>query len=308
MRLTLNQLRAFLNLVEGGSFIEGARRQSISQPALSRLIRQMEVEIGARLFDRDTRNTSLTPIGRELEVITRRLITHIDEEFDRISHLSNGNSGTIHIAALPTMSSYFLPSTIASYGNAHPGIKIIVNEAAAEQVITSVLSGAADFGLIAGPLLDERFTWHELFCDRFGLVCRNDNQILENDECIWSIFENSPFISMAKGTSVRKITDLTFKATRIKASTRTQCSQLGSVGQLISEGVGITALPELSMPFIGKRNLAWRLLSSPIIDRKLGIITRAHITHSKATQKFIKQLIKNAQQKRTESEGDWISV
>jgi DNA-binding transcriptional LysR family regulator len=290
--ITLNQLLAFLHIAEGGSFIEGASRYAISQPALTRIIQQLEETVGARLFDRDTRGTSLTPIGRELIVITRRLLNHAEEEFDLIQRLAKGIIGHIRIATLPTLTIHILPKVIMQYRKHNPNIEISVQEGPSDEVINSVLSGEADCGLVDEPQSLHNLSWYPLVRDEFGLVCRKDDPVLNEGNYSWSLFHGRSFISTSTSTGVRYFTDKVFSDNKITPKFSIECTQIGSLGHFISQGIGITALPLLSLPLLDMHDLVWKKLIEPIAYRNLGLITRAHATQSESTYNFIRLLMK----------------
>ncbi len=92
MRISIlpQQLAAFAQLARTGSFSETARRQGVSQPALSRSVQQMEAAIGRRLFDRTTRSVVLTPTGQELLPIAERLVAEFDSSFGELARFIDG--------------------------------------------------------------------------------------------------------------------------------------------------------------------------------------------------------------------------
>ncbi len=99
MKVTLHQLEVFLSVAELRSFTEAGRTLNVSQPALSRTIRQIEDGVGARLFDRDTRNVELTPAGRELAPIARRILGEFEGAFSELAQFVEGRSGRVTVAA-----------------------------------------------------------------------------------------------------------------------------------------------------------------------------------------------------------------
>ena len=109
MKLTLQQLLAFLHLAETGSFSNAALALGISQPSLSRAIRSAERTIGAQLFYRDTRHVELTPVGIELRPIARRIALEFNSEFGELAQFIEGQRGRIAIAALPSIAAIILP-------------------------------------------------------------------------------------------------------------------------------------------------------------------------------------------------------
>ncbi|HEX4617138.1 MAG TPA: LysR family transcriptional regulator, partial [Stellaceae bacterium] len=151
MKPTPQQLLAFLRLVETGGFSRAAGVLGVSQPTLSRTIKTIEDAIGARLFNRDTRNVELTSVGVELRPIAARLVKEFDSAFDQLTHLVEGQHGQITVAALPSISAVLLPRAIVRFRERNPGVDIAVRDSLSQPVLNSVIEGAADLGLTVHP-------------------------------------------------------------------------------------------------------------------------------------------------------------
>ena len=115
-------LRAFLMVVELGSFHRTAEALNLSQPALSRRIQKLEAAIGAPLLERTTRHVAPTAIGEDLLPLVRRML----EEFDGSLFASRDpkrRGGIVSMACLPTAAFYFLPEVIRTFSVDHPEIR-----------------------------------------------------------------------------------------------------------------------------------------------------------------------------------------
>jgi DNA-binding transcriptional LysR family regulator len=292
IRLKHHQLACFLAVVEERSFTRAADRLAVSQPALSRTIRLMEDIIGARLFDRDTRNVSLTPVGRELTTLARRVVSEIDGIAGELARFVEGRRGRVTVAALPSVAAALLPQAIVAFSTASPEVDIRIRDGLSERVLAAVETGEADFGLTVQSQPNGNLKHTPLCSDEFGLVCRNEDPLLQATELTWAVFKDRPFIAMASDSSVRRATDAAFLQAGIQATSLFECSSLSTTGHLIAQGMGISALPRLTLPLIGVANLAWRRLEAPLIVRMIGIVVRSDRTLSPAAIKFLRMVEK----------------
>ena len=112
MDLNLRDIRALVAVAEAGSFTRAAERLHLSQPALTVQIRRLEDVVGARLFDRNSRNVALTPTGRELLPLLRKSLQDMENVLRDARALGEGESGAIRIACLPTFAASVLPELI----------------------------------------------------------------------------------------------------------------------------------------------------------------------------------------------------
>jgi DNA-binding transcriptional LysR family regulator len=109
MNLSTRQMRAFLQVARLGNFTRAAEQAHITQAGLSILIREMEKQLGCRLFDRTTRVVTLTPSGRRLLPVVERLVTDLDDVAAQLGAEGDEARQTLRIAATPLVSSHLLP-------------------------------------------------------------------------------------------------------------------------------------------------------------------------------------------------------
>lgn len=287
INLTPQQLYAFLRVAETASFSEAAILLGQSQPTLSRTIRYMEETLGARLFDRDTRNVALTPAGRELEPIARRIVREFDSGFSELSRFVTGQRGRIVVAALPSMAAVLLPGAVARFRQDRPDVDFEILDAISGSVLDVVTEGLAEIGLTARPPPDRDLVYEPLLSDDFGVVCRTDDVLAARPYATWQVFADRPFISMSSGSSVRTITDSAFLECGLSIAPLFACGYLATARALVFQGLGITALPGLTVPLMAEAGLVWRPLVDPVRRRSLGFVRRVGATLSPATRDFV---------------------
>ena len=292
---SLQQLSAFLRLARAGSFSEAARQSGVSQPALSRMVQQMEEAIGARLFDRTTRSVALTPAGQDLLPIAARLVAEFDRSFSELARFIEGRRGRVAVAALPSVAAVLLPPAIARYRQEHAEVEVAVLDGLSGSVLDAVTEGRADIGLTIRPSPRTTLSYRPLVSDEFGLVCRPDDALAGDGSPLpWSAFEGRPFVAMAPGSSVRQMTDAAFLQAGLAIPPLYGCAFLGTTGHLVASGLGITALPRLTMPLLGRIDLVWRRLERPVMRRQIGVVTQPRRSLAPAAQAFLAVLEEQA--------------
>lgn len=274
MSPNIKHLKAFLHVAQSGGFILGAIRANMSQPTLSRTIRMLEDELGTRLFDRDARGTVLTPAGRELVNVARRLIERNQVEWTHFQRFLNGEQGRIGIATLPSLSSTLLPGAITSVATAHPDLQFGIDEAAAEEVESSVLKGTVDIGLTVKPADEALFEWEPLLTDRFGLVMRTDDPLAHAAACEWQTLGERAFASHVSGTSHCRYQTSALWTAGIQAEPAIRCREIATLAAFVESGFALGLLPQLCMPLIHQTTLTWRPLIAPVASRQLGVLFR----------------------------------
>lgn len=290
MTPSIKHLKAFLDVAESGSFISGALRSNMSQPSLSRTIRLLEEEVGARLFDRDTRGSVLTPAGRELVGVATRLVRQTQAEFAKFNRFLTGDRGHITIASLPSLSTLLLPDAIDAFSAAYPEVEFSIREAPAQDIETYVLSGSADIGLSVKPADEELFLWQPLLSDQFGIVMRDDDPLMYNAVCSWSILQERQFVSHVTSTNACRYLTSALSAAGVDVAPAIMCSEIASAARFVSRGMGVALLPRLCSPLLGQEGLIWRPLGEPVATRRLGALLRPDASQSEAVNSMVRTL------------------
>ncbi|MGQ3489396.1 LysR family transcriptional regulator [Roseovarius pacificus] len=289
--VSLADYLAVLTLRETGSFRAAAEELRLSPSALSRQVSGLETQLETRLFDRDTRNVSLTASGKVFARIAERMVNaarDADAEFD--AHLS-ARHGQLTIAGLPSVTAALLPEILSRFTSRHPDIDVKVIDALSESVIDVVESGRAELGFTAGTVSTRsRLAFQPLMNDAFVAIGAPDGPLQEDREYEWSELVEMPFIAMAKGTSVRELLDSACLRLDRPLSPRFEVAHLATAGAFVAEGLGITALPELTLPVLPTERLLQRTIRDFGARRRIGLVRQAGRSLSPAASSFLKVL------------------
>lgn len=289
--LSLPQLQAFVHIVAAGSFRGAAGQMGVSQPALSRAIRQAESTLGARLFDRDTRNLQITAVGRELLPIAQRVLHEFDASFGELGQFLQGRSGKVAVATLPSTGASLLAQAVASFRLIHPQVEFTLIEAQADDLLTAIDEGRADFGLSVRPTPDRRLRYRHLLDDPFLLLCREDDALAQRETVPWSVFTTRPFIAAQAHSSIRQITDAVFLQRRLAVRASLECPSVSACGSLVLAKVGIGALPRLALSLINMQGMRAVPLVRPQMLRSIGVVTRIGRSLAPASARFLEHLV-----------------
>ena len=145
--ISLRHMRAFVAIADHGSFTAAASILGLTPPALTATMRQFEDVTGAALFDRTTRNVSLTATGERFLPVARRVIGDFEEALGDLDALSKGIGGKIRIAAAPSVLTRILPGVISGFVAAHPDARLRLDELNAKAVHEAVANNEAAFGI-----------------------------------------------------------------------------------------------------------------------------------------------------------------
>ena len=289
--LSLAQLQAFVHIVAAGSFRGAALQMGVSQPALSRAIRQAEGVLGTRVFDRDTRNLQITAVGQQLLPIAERVLREFDASFGELGQFLQGRSGKVAVAALPSTGTSLLATAVASFRALHPQVEFTLVEAAADSLLNVIDDGKADFGLSVKPAPDRRLRYRHLLDDPFMLLCRDDDPLATRASVPWSIFTTRDYISAQPRSSIRQLTDAVFLQRRMAVRPSLECPSVSACSALVMANAGIAAVPQLALSLVNMQGLCAVPLVRPHMLRSIGIITRIGRSLAPASTAFMEHLL-----------------
>lgn len=292
-RPSLNSLRLFMQVAQNRSFSETSRNANVSQPALSRTIRLLEEELGTRLFDRNSRNVSLTAAGEAMLPIVERLTADFDHAFSQLALTFSGARGRVVVGALPSVAASILPRAMASFLHSHPHVEIIVRDHLSGALYQQMQERQIDLAITTPPE-DGEFTFEPFMEDPTVLVAPSGSRFGEAGRVTWSIFADQPFIAMAPRSSVRELTDAAMHKAGITVRPLFECTQLATVGALIEAGLGITALPRSTIDMIQSPQIACWPLENPLVTRKIGIAYLGDRTLPPAAEAFLRHFLEEA--------------
>lgn len=161
--MKLSTLQALVAAIEEGSLRGAARRVGVSQPALTKMVRELEIELAAPLLVRTSRGVLPTAQGQVLFEHARRVNTELVVATDKVRQLSGDMRGELHIGAVPVAVLLLIPETLRTFGQAFPEIKLRVSEELYIAQLQRLRSGQVDItvggipeGLSSGEFLVEK--------------------------------------------------------------------------------------------------------------------------------------------------------
>ncbi|WP_299540658.1 LysR family transcriptional regulator [uncultured Herbaspirillum sp.] len=287
--LSTRLLQAFLALAECRHFGHAAERCHLSQSAFSAMIQKLESATGARLFERDTRNVSLTPEGEVFVQVARQLVADMQAALADMNDYVARRKGRVAIAALPSLAAGWLPPVLAAYRQRHPGVTVELFDAISDQCLELLRHGKADIALTApGPDLLE-FSTQPLCADPFYLVCRKDHPLAGKRRIKVAQLAGCEMIHLARSTSVRQHLEAVLRPGGV-IHTGLEVEHLATLAALIESGLGVSVVPELTLFQFRLPNLVAIAVDAPELVRPLLIVTPKERSLSIAAQGLLEQV------------------
>lgn len=287
-KFDIDDLRALLCLTRSGSFRAAADELGLSSSALSRQIGALETRLATRLFDRDTRNLVPTASGLAMLSVAERVMNMVEDGMAEFAAHQASRRGRLTIAGLPSVTASLLPGLLKSFSSQYPELDLRIMDLLSDNVLDVVEAGAADLGFTAGTVSARgRLSFHRLLDDEFLAIGTVDGPLREDRPYSWRELVEMPFIAMAEGTSVRELLNGACARIGAELAPRFEVAHLATAGALVAEGLGVTALPALTLPILRMDTLVTRPIPDFGARRRIGLVWRSGRTLSPAAQSFL---------------------
>lgn len=284
MNISYRNLQAFIHVAQSSTFAEAAIKLHLTQPALSSAIKKMEEQLGGKLFSRSTRHVSLTQEGEALLPNALRILRDWDDTFGDIQNLFAMAKGRLTLAAMPSFAESHLPTLLKHYHQSTPNINLRILDVVMEQVIYEVSQGKAELGFTFEPEHDEGLIFKPLFEDCFVLVVNRDHPLARCTSVDWQTCIEHPLVMMNRGSAVRRWTQDKLIQFGHHTTIVAETGQLGTLGQLIKEGLGIAVMPSLCKAHMERIGLVSVEIDRDNLVKRVGMIRNAKRDMSVAAQ------------------------
>ncbi len=272
--LTLKQLRYFEALARHQHFGRAAESCSISQPALSLQIKELEAMFHAPLVERGTRQIRLTPIGERLLLKARQILLAVEELDDLVRSAQGPLTGRLRLGIIPTVAPYFLPRIIGALSRRFPELDLELREAVTRSLISDLLDGRLDVAVVALPVSEPALREFALFEEDFVLVrpAEDAARPIPTAETLQAM----KLLLLEEGHCFR---DQALSFCRVDDSQPRQVmegSSLSTLVQMVGSGMGVTLIPEMAVDLETRSaEVSVARFPPPRPSRQIGMIWRA---------------------------------
>jgi DNA-binding transcriptional LysR family regulator len=240
--MELFQLRSFLRVAEEGSFTRAAEELYLTQPAVTQHVRALERELGVPLFDRTGRGAQLTPAGEALCRYARRSVALLAECRQVIADLESGAVGRLALGAGVTTSIFRLPNWLRAFGDAYPGVDVVVRTGRSREVAALALEREIDLGLVTSPVQHPDLRVAGLFEEEIVLVTPRGHPLADRRLPLDELAE-APLILFPKATGFREYLDRALADAGVAARVKMESDSVEAIKSFVAVGLGVSFLP-----------------------------------------------------------------
>lgn len=304
----MNEFLYFLTIVEEGSITKAAQRLYISQPGLSKYLKNLETKLGYKLINRNTRPLTLTTEGEiYLDFINDSIYRYAEMKND-LSNTSKNIKGTINFGLTVWRSSVLMPLIFPSFKKKYPNIDINLFEGSHQRIISLLKKGEIELALIHRPNNYRDLNYINLFKEDIVFITNINNSILTQLEIRnskmnyisideFKLFQEENFIMLKQGQNIRKTVDTFTELTGTSFKVGFETSNIITAINLVNQGFGVSFAPESAIEnFDLYSNLVFFKITDSNLQWLVSFAYLESLNISNAGKTFIdytKDLIKN---------------
>jgi DNA-binding transcriptional LysR family regulator len=242
--MELRHLRYFIGIVDAGSMALAGRRLHVSQPTLSRQIRDLEREFGVRLFDRIGRRIVLTAEGQEMAARTRHVLAEAEALRARGTVLGGGTGGVLRVGTTPQFMEAGMPYVLTTYRRTHPGVEVRLVEHGGRQLIVGVQRG--ELHLATGVMRDfEQLASRPIYPLRVLAVMSSRHRLASRRSLTIDDLTAEPLLMLAPGFQTRQLFDDVSQSRNVDLNVILESRSPQSIIALAAAGHGIAIVPSV---------------------------------------------------------------
>jgi DNA-binding transcriptional LysR family regulator len=291
MNISIRQLSAFISVADNGSFTRASEQMHLTQSAVSGLIKELESSLGIVLFDRTTRQLSLSVVGHHLLPQARRILNEMQLFENEASSLTSLAQGQVRLAVSQFAASS-MPAVIAQFAKAYPDISVSLLDCSAENVLEHIQNIEVDLGVgtergFTEP--DDDISADLLYQLPFCVVMPDNHALAQKSEVIWQDLVDTPLITL-QGPFIEQVTaELDEEIASHIQQARYKVNFMSTALEMTRQGFGITLclpyMPEV-IDWVSANGLQMRPLAQPVKMRRFFIYQRSSRALSPASIAF----------------------
>lgn len=292
-------LETFLLVVDNGSIAAAARQLNVTPAAVAQRIRSLEDDVGFPLIMRSGRTVSTTEAGAAIVSRVREFLLQLRDL--RTPLEQKAVAGELHIGAISTAITGFLPSILSQLSERHPDVDVHVQPGTSAILYQQVLTGELDAAVITQPPFDppKSCEWKVFYSE--SLVLLKQRTIKGTD--VKSLLQEHPFIRYDARAWGGLLVDGYLRKIGVRPQERFELDALDAIGVLVDRGLGVALVPDWPPPWPAGLSIAKIPVEDPLFDRHIGLVWSRATPRLRLVKAFLEETSMDKSNRRGSSAG-----
>lgn len=284
--MEIRQLRYFLEIARTEHLTQSARGLFVTQSTVSHSLRQLEDELGVRLFDRVGRGLRLSQAGALFRAYAGRALQEIDAGRMALTELAGLQSGTLTVGAIATFLNALLPPAVAAFSAAHPRVRVVVRDLRAGAIEELLAAGELDVGIAFHPARRDEVESEPLFDERMLFVASRAHPLAKRRSVALKALAGVPLALQPRSYATRQLIDAAFRAAGVEATVPVEMESIESLIAACRSGLASIVPERAAMQASGVLTIP---LAAPLV-RRAAVLWRRGASRSAAAREFVNLL------------------
>jgi len=255
IRSSLNSLMIFHGVAKHKSFSKAADELYISQPAVTKHIRNLELKIGMRLIRRGRGEFALTEAGKTLYRHMQKISSHLMEIENVLGILQKDHHGFLRIGTTESYSKCLMPKLLSGFQTSFPAIKISLDVGNSEEIARNLSTYQNDLAVIGVMKVPSKFESIPFLKEELVLIVSPKHPLSRRKSVSLKELEGYPLIIRARGSTTRRILLQAFKEIGVRPSLMVEAGSSEFIKQWVSEGKGVSVIVKRIVEDEAKRGI-----------------------------------------------------
>ena len=270
--LNLDFLRAFVTVMELGSFSAAAARLNLSQPAISQQVRQLEKRLGVPLVERVGRRARPTAAGTALLAHAQRIDAAVSSALDAVAPHGTGTAGRVRLGTGATACIFLLPPVLRQLRLQYPDIEITVTTGNTADIVAAVEENSIDLGLVTMPAAGRSLEVRPVIDDEFVAIAPAGMRLPAR--LTPAALAKQPVLAFEPGGNTRRIADEWFARAGVEPRTVMSLGSVEALKEMVGAGLGCAILPQMAVRRERDQGALQVRPLTPRLHRRLAIVVR----------------------------------
>jgi LysR family carnitine catabolism transcriptional activator len=278
MNISTRQLQAFLTVARLGSFTRAAEQIFVTQAGLSLMLKDLETQVGARLFDRTTRSVRLTPAGESLLPTVRSMLTEWERATSNIGRLSSEAEQQVMLAATPLIAASVLPQWLQDFRKVQPSVRVQVADLDRREILLGIEAGETDLGL--GAFFKPAAGIERQLLATFPMVRVSAQQASARtrksgeSSMRWSALAKDHLLTLPNDNPIQKLVDAQLRSLSVAPSGEGALQNIQAMIAMVEAGHGVAVLPAFVAPACARYEVSLQMLVDPLVPIDFFVVSK----------------------------------
>lgn len=272
--MNFHQLEIFVRVVEEKSFTKAAKKLFLSQPALSKSIRALEEDLGAKLFERSAYGLEVTEAGKAVYKYSKDAIEYYNDRIAEMRDAISPRKNILRIGIPPSAGTIFFSKVVYSFGMEHPEFDVQITDISSRNASALVQNDMLDLGVVLLPFEDEATEVKCVYSSEAALVVNESHHFAHREQVAFKELEELPFLSVNEEYQFYDLLLSKFHEAGIEPNVTFRSAQWDTLLFMTSENVGYTILEKSLVERMNAGKLKAVHLTEPEFPWKLGLIRK----------------------------------